>query len=163
MVPGPPGRLQSKLVCLRDIAAGEVLATLGEECEITSRKAYTSVQFEDEAVEGSAHFELNSDLVYINHSCDPNVAFELVGGWNGLVLGNWCLSSLRHISRGEVLTFAYFSTEWDMAQPFHCNCGSKACLGLIRGAKYLPKEVLNRYFINRHIKKMIKREHQSFE
>ncbi|EFP76456.2 uncharacterized protein PGTG_02897 [Puccinia graminis f. sp. tritici CRL 75-36-700-3] len=113
--------------------------------QVAQSKAYTSVQFEDENEVEKAHFELGSELVYINHGCEPNVAFELPGGWNGLEEGHWCLRSLSEIKEGDVLTFAYFSTEWDMAQPFQCECGSKSCLGKIRGAKYLPKEMLNKY------------------
>ncbi|KAA1082191.1 hypothetical protein PGTUg99_026212 [Puccinia graminis f. sp. tritici] len=155
IVPGPEGCFESKLTSLRDFSAGEVLARLGQECQITQTKAYTSVQFDDEArAQTSAHFELNSELVYINHSCQPNVAFELPGGWQGLEDGRWCLRSLTEIKKGEALTFAYFSTEWDMAQPFECRCRSEHCLGWISGAKDLQQQILDRYFINEHIKQM---------
>ncbi|KAA1079351.1 hypothetical protein PGT21_008970 [Puccinia graminis f. sp. tritici] len=151
IIHGPKGSYASKLVSRMDFPAGQVLAHLGKECYVAQSKAYTSVQFEDENEVEKAHFELGSELVYINHGCEPNVAFELPGGWNGLEEGQWCLRSLSEIKEGDVLTFAYFSTEWDMAQPFQCECGSKSCLGKIRGAKYLPKETLNKYFINEHI------------
>ncbi|PLW11779.1 hypothetical protein PCANC_23197 [Puccinia coronata f. sp. avenae] len=155
IVLGPEGCFASELISCQDFPSGEVLATLGKECQVSRQKAYTSVQFGDEAAgHGNAHFELNSELVYINHSCEPNVAFELPGGWKGLEEGNWCLRSLSAIKAGDPLTFAYFSTEWDMAQPFQCQCGSKTCVGMIRGAKYLPKEFLNKYFINPHIRSM---------
>ncbi|KAH9444057.1 hypothetical protein MJO28_013604 [Puccinia striiformis f. sp. tritici] len=155
VIHGPEGSFESKLISLQDFPAGEVLATLGLECQVSGTKAYTSVQFDDDAVvPDKAHFELNSELVYINHSCEPNVAFELPGGWKGLEEGRWILRSLSAINKGDVLTFAYFSTEWHMAQPFQCACGSKSCLGMIRGAQHLPKQTLDKYFINEHIQRM---------
>lgn len=45
----------------------------------------------------------------------------------------------------QIMTFAYFSTEWDMDQPFACLCGASQCLGTIRGAKDIPAEVLGRW------------------
>lgn len=73
--------------------------------KMTQHKAYTSVQFEEETAgpEGrGGHFELNSELVYINHSCEPNVAFELPGRWSGLAEGKWRLRSLCDIKKGDV-------------------------------------------------------------
>jgi hypothetical protein len=70
--------------------------------QVAQSKAYTSVQFEDENEVDKAHFELGSELVYINHGCEPNVAFELPGGWNGLEEGHWCLRSLSEIKEGDV-------------------------------------------------------------
>ncbi|KAH9444056.1 hypothetical protein Pst134EB_026443 [Puccinia striiformis f. sp. tritici] len=159
MVPGPEGLYASKLISLRDFPPGQKLAQLGEECKI-SHKAYTSVQFANEADGKSAHFELGSELVYINHSCNPNVAFELPGGWRGLEEGRWCLRSLSEIKKGDALNFAYFSTEWDMDTPFQCLCCSEGCLGEIRGAKHMSKKILDKYFINEHIEKMITADQQ---
>lgn len=155
VVRGPEGSFSSKLISLQDFEPGEVLVKLGPECKLSKTKRYTSVQFSEVTEEtDEAHFELGSELVYINHSCEPNVAFELAGGFKGLQEGRWCLKSLTEIKKGDALSFAYFSTEWDMAQPFQCQCHSKSCLGLIRGAKYLPMEILDRFFINEHILRM---------
>lgn len=41
------------------------------------------------------------------------------------------------------MTFAYFSTEWFMDQPFNCLCGSAKCIGEITGAKSIAKKVLD--------------------
>jgi hypothetical protein len=61
------------------------------------------------------------------------------------------LRAIRDIEPGEELTFFYPSTEWDMSTPFQCLCGSSQCLKRITGARYLPLNVLGRYFINQHI------------
>ncbi|KAF3942002.1 hypothetical protein ABW19_dt0203625 [Dactylella cylindrospora] len=111
----------------------------------TDEKAYSSVQ-----VSETDHIELNSDLLYANHSCDPNVVFDV---------DEDCVKAIKDIQEGEAITFNYLSTEWDMAQAFKCECGSAKCLGDIKGAKYLDKSVLDRYFVNSHIRRLVdKRE-----
>ena len=75
-------------------------------------------------------------LQYINHSCDPNVFFDTTA---------MNLVALKAIQQGDEFTFFYPSTEWDMAQPFECHCGSRQCLKYIRGAAYLTHEILQRY------------------
>ena len=72
------------------------------------QKRYTSVQCGAEA-----HLELNSDLVFINHSCAPNVAMDVDA------MEVWALEDVPH---GAELSFFYPSTEWEMEQPFHCWC-----------------------------------------
>lgn len=47
-------------------------------------------------VEAPRHIELNSDLLFVNHSCDPNVAFEVPNG------GEWCVRALKDVKAGEV-------------------------------------------------------------
>lgn len=44
-----------------------------------------------------------------------------------------------------------------MSQPFDCSCGSGKCLGKIQGAEFIKPEVLGKYTLNEHIKKL-KRE-----
>ena len=44
---------------------------------------------------------------------------------------------MRDIAEGEVVTFHYCTTEYDMASPFDCQCGSARCMGVIRGARHL--------------------------
>ncbi|KII85828.1 hypothetical protein PLICRDRAFT_44244 [Plicaturopsis crispa FD-325 SS-3] len=135
-----PGKFSSSLQAQKRFDAGEHIVLL----EGLSRgpKTYTSVQC------GSGlddHVQLNSDLVYVNHSCAPNVAFDL----SASDPSQWHLRALRTISPGDSLTFFYPSTEWDMDQAFDCQCNTENCLGRIQGARYLRKDVLSlRGFIN---------------
>lgn len=76
------------------------------------------------------------NLRYVNHSCQPNVFFDVEAG---------VLSALKDIEPGEELTFFYPSTEWEMAEPFECHCGTSACLGTINGASKMSTELLSRY------------------
>jgi hypothetical protein len=124
-------------------------------------KAYSSVQYGSGADE---HFELNSDLLFsrcltglddpyqaptlmrhdlsgfelaVNHSCDPNVFFDLTERparssprQPADFPPSWKLKTLsKGVKKGETLTFFYPSTEWDMGVPFDCLCGSEVGRG----------------------------------
>ncbi|NOT76336.1 MAG: SET domain-containing protein-lysine N-methyltransferase [Cyclobacteriaceae bacterium] len=82
-------------------------------------------------------------LECINHSCDPNAFFDTTRKQ---------LIAVKSIEKGEQFTFFYPSAEWDMDQPFQCQCGSKNCIGMIKGAKYLPENVLSFYRFTDFIK-----------
>ncbi|KAG9223738.1 hypothetical protein CCMSSC00406_0004921 [Pleurotus cornucopiae] len=133
--------------CLRATAsfkAGQILVPL-RGLTPAPQRAYTSVQCGPARED---NIELNSDLVYVNHSCNPTVAFDL----SPKDPAQWHLRALQDIRKGDILTFFYPSTEWDMDQPFDCQCGDRTCLGKIRGAKYLSVEELKgRGFINQWI------------
>lgn len=85
-------------------------------------------------------------LQYVNHSCDPNVFFDTTA---------MQLVSLKEILPGEELRFFYPSTEWEMDQPFVCNCGSQNCLQYINGASRLSDETLSSYRLSHYVKKML--------
>jgi hypothetical protein len=63
---------------------------------------------------------------FMNHSCEPNS-----------LIRDRDVIALRDIQPWEAVTFDYNTTEWEMAEPFDCRCGSANCLGTIRGLKYL--------------------------
>lgn len=85
-------------------------------------------------------------LQYINHSCAPTAFF------NTTTMELTCLKTLRP---GDEITFFYPSTEWEMAQPFICNCGSPECLQLINGASHLSIDTLSKYKLTDFIRQMI--------
>lgn len=66
---------------------------------------------------------------FLNHACEPNT-----------MLRGRVLVARRPIEDGEELTFDYESTEWDMATPFACECGSARCRRRIRGYRHLEAE-----------------------
>ncbi|MEO6733956.1 MAG: SET domain-containing protein-lysine N-methyltransferase [Ferruginibacter sp.] len=88
-------------------------------------------------------------LQYINHSCNPNVFFDTT---------SMQLISIRPIKTDDEFCFFYPSTEWEMARPFVCNCGSKNCLQLINGAAHLSKETLEKYRLTDFILQKIKQK-----
>jgi hypothetical protein len=79
---------------------------------------------------------------YLNHSCEPNVFVDT---------GALTVVAIRDIEPGEDIKYFYPSTEWDLAVPFECACGTSSCLGSISGAREMDPAVLNRYRLNEHI------------
>lgn len=65
------------------------------------------------------------------------------------------LAGAKGLSVGDELTFFYPSTEWSMAQGFHCLCGTEQCRGYISGAKDMSKEQLEGIWINAHIRSLL--------
>ena len=85
-------------------------------------------------------------LQYINHSCNPNVFFNTT---------TMEVIAIRDIEPNEEFSFFYPSTELDMAQPFLCYCGTKDCLQNIKGAKYIPGEILKNYRLTDFIQQQL--------
>lgn len=92
-------------------------------------------------------------LWYTNHSCDPNICFDIEK------MEVICLQDVRE---GEELCFFYPSTEWSMAEPFRCTCGKPQCLGWVSGAADLSDEVLEKYQLGGYVwKKWVERMAQN--
>lgn len=122
----------------RAFRGGEVLCPLPATARRRRPSRYTVQVGEEEHVEVGV-------FTTLNHSCDPNLLLDTE---RLLVL------AARDIAAGDELAYFYPSTEWDMAEPFACGCGSPRCLGTIRGARHLPAETLARYFVNPHIRRL---------
>jgi hypothetical protein len=91
-------------------------------------------------VGSDAHGELvPTELKYMNHHCDPNVALDVEHG---------VVRALKPIAPGDELTFFYPSTEWHMDEPFDCGCESAWCQGRITGAKDVPELLLRQYVLS---------------
>lgn len=88
-------------------------------------------------------------LQYVNHSCSPNAFFNTT---------SMELVCLQPIQPGDELTFFYPSTEWEMAKPFVCNCGTAACIQLINGASHLSVETLSKYKLTDFIRQQVKQK-----
>ncbi|KAL7787775.1 hypothetical protein V8C37DRAFT_389993 [Trichoderma ceciliae] len=114
-------------------------------CDVADEATYATVQMGK-----GRHLNLNSDLLYINHSCEPSLHFDMrnmriVAGPKGL-------------QPGDELTFFYPSTEWNMAQPFNCFCGKPTCKKIITGAKDMPSEQLEGLWLNGHIYELLEEQ-----
>ncbi|PWY70907.1 hypothetical protein BO70DRAFT_298882, partial [Aspergillus heteromorphus CBS 117.55] len=132
---------------LTSLPAGSLLCKI--DTPTPSKKAYTSVQ-----TGRDSHIELNSDLVYCNHSCAPTVNFDMDRMEVRVVEG-------RDLKVGDPLTFFYPSTEWVMDQPFECTCGvGERCKGWITGAKGMGRDGLEGYWVNGHIEEMLREEEE---
>jgi SET domain-containing protein len=68
---------------------------------------------------------------YLNHGCEPNVFLDF---------RCLCVRALRDIRAGEEVKINYLATEYEMHNSFECDCGSPACLRMIRGFKFLTRD-----------------------
>jgi len=146
-----PTTHSSRLVATKPFNPHEVLATLnippqpsqtGDSDSKPADKAWSTIQ-----ISQTRHLETASDLLYMNHSCDPSAIIKVTPGSDSISV----IAGPRGISPGEPITFFYPSTEWEMSRSFECFCGSEGCLKVIKGAKYLEEDVLKRWFVNEHI------------
>lgn len=119
-----------RLIAVRRIAAGDRLFWI--EGEQTQRPTRYSLQIGEHLhldLTGAHSTEEILDRYYwrfMNHSCDPNT----------LLRGQEVIA-IQDIEPWADVTFDYNTTEFDIAEPFDCHCGSPGCLGTIRGFKHL--------------------------
>lgn len=119
-----------RLVALRDIPRGTHLF------RITGREIASPTKY---SVQVSATLHLDQDCArdefelvrkyfwrYLDHACEPTT-----------MIRDRDVIAVRDIVTGEGVTFHYCTTEYDMATPFACLCGSPRCMGTIRGARHL--------------------------
>jgi hypothetical protein len=140
---------QAAAYSLVQLPAGSLFAKITTATSVP-HDTYTSVS------DGpGSRIELNSDLVYCNHSCDPSLVFDMKRFEVRVV-------DHRDLSPGDALTFFYPSSEWEMVQPFQCECGAgrEICLGLIAGAFKLDASVLRRYWLNDHISEQLRQKEE---
>lgn len=112
-------------------------------CFFSAKETYTTPSYLTLQTGLNKHISLDPEcLQYTNHSCDPNVFFDTE---------KMELVALRSIQPDDEMVFFYPSTEWQMASPFTCNCGSAKCLGTIAGAASLKEKQLETYRLTRFI------------
>lgn len=128
----------SALYARRAYQPGEVIARFDDAQD--APQSYLTVQVAPER-----HVLLDM-LGNLNHSCRPNLAIDADAR---------TVTACRAILPGDMLTFFYPSTEWNMARPFSCQCGEPECVGYIAGARYLSTDTLSRYRVSPHIVGMI--------
>ena len=75
---------------------------------------------------------------YMNHGCEPTTFIR-----------DREVITTRDIAALEGVTFDYNTTEYDLAEPFRCHCGSAHCVGLVLGARHLTPE--QRARVARHL------------
>jgi hypothetical protein len=125
------------LVATERIRAGVLLARLGAQKQLAAPARHT-IQ-----VGITAHILPEPEFLrYTNHSCEPNLVFDTHA---------MEVRTLRAVERGSELRYFYPSTEWNMASPFRCDCGSHSCIREVTGASHLDDAVLRRYQLAPHI------------
>ncbi len=120
---------QTGVFAKEDIRKWEVLVDI--EANVVKRRVDYALQT------GESSFLLASYIDnYINHSCDPNVRVKLYRGNEARVT----FVALKDVKRGNELFWNFDTTEWDFGRGFVCKCGSRHCVGRVRGMKYLTDE-----------------------
>lgn len=119
------------LVSTKAFQPGDIITNFSAAATHRQPSRYTVQVGEDQHIILAPEF-----LQYINHSCHPNAFFNTT---------TMELTALQPIAPGDEFTFFYPSTEWDMAEPFQCLCGTTQCIGVIKGARSIDVTVLNRY------------------
>ena len=122
-----------RLIAIRPVAEGTRLFTL------IGRESPTPTRF---SVQIGAALHLDPDCAhditdvvhrffwrFLDHACDPTT-----------VIRDREVIAIRDIAPGDGVTFNYNATEYDMAAPFRCHCGSAQCIGMVRGARHLSTE-----------------------
>jgi quercetin dioxygenase-like cupin family protein len=137
------------------MAAQQTFPTLGPRCIVVDTPWGKSVQADEAIAKGTPLYEFPGKIVdkpnmhtvqlsrgrhidghtggpeYTSHACDPNAYFRF--GANDYVE----LVAIKDIVAGDHITFHYCTTEWDMAEKFDCVCGSKLCIGAIKGYRHI--------------------------
>jgi hypothetical protein len=121
-----------KLVATESVAANMYLFSLDGELAASPTR-YTVQIAESEHIDlpGECGLEEVLDRFFwrfMNHSCEPNTTIR-----------GRDVISLTPIEPWQEITFHYATTEYSMAEPFECRCGSQRCEGLVRGFQYLSQ------------------------
>jgi hypothetical protein len=127
------------LVARQDFKRGDVIYQIPTE-KVSDKPNRFTVQ-----MDRNLHTEVGK-LSALNHSCDPNVILDM---------DKMVVIACRDIKAGDELSFFYPSTEWEMAAPFICLCGSPSCIHVVAGARFLPLSTLEHHYLNRHIREMM--------
>ncbi|MGD8415780.1 MAG: SET domain-containing protein-lysine N-methyltransferase [Pseudomonadales bacterium] len=76
----------------------------------------------------------DGNMLYTNHSCDPNIALQ----------GQIVLVAMRDIEAGEELTHDWATTD-DLDYEMACHCGAPDCRGTITGKDWMKPELQEKY------------------
>ena len=130
------------LFAIAPIEAGEVVAIKGGHIVDTPtlRALPERLQNSEIQIADGLHLVALTDdeyepvMLFINHSCDPNVGFA----------GNTVLVAMRNVDIGEELTtdYALFDTS---EETMECHCGTPPCRRTITGNDWQRPDLQARY------------------
>ena len=139
---GPSGIEGRGLVAVAPIAQDEIVAIKGGHLVDTAtldalpeRLRDTDVQVADDVhLAALDDTEYEPVMLFINHSCEPNVGFA----------GNVVLVAMRDIEPGEELTTDYALFD-DSDETMECGCGALSCRHVIDGQDWRRPELQRKY------------------
>lgn len=130
------------LVAVEPIAAGEIVAIKGGHIVDTATLQALPARLQNSEVQVATGFHLvalaeeeyEAVMLFINHSCEPNVGFA----------GNIVLVAMRDVAAGEELTTDYALFD-DYDGEMTCHCGTASCRGTIDGHDWQRADLQQRY------------------
>lgn len=130
------------LVAVEAISKDEVVAVKGGHIVTTEQLGSMSerLQNSDVQITDNLHLvaladeEYEAVMLFINHSCEPNVGFA----------GNVVLVAMRDIVAGEELTTDYAMFD-DYEGYMDCTCGRSSCRGRVDGRDWQRADLQQRY------------------
>lgn len=130
------------LIAVEDIDADEVVAVKGGHIvdSATMRALPDPLPNSDIQIADGLHLvalrpaEYESVMLFINHSCEPNVGFA----------GNTILRTMRAVTAGEELTTDYAMFD-DYAGEMACACGTRLCRKVIDGRDWQRQDLQQKY------------------
>jgi uncharacterized protein len=131
------------LHALEPIGAGEVVAVKGGHLVTTEqlRRLPEPLPRSEIQITDDLHLvaltaeEYEPVMLFLNHSCDPNVGFA----------GNIVLVTMRDVAAGEELTTDYALFDDDSAGQMACACGTARCRRVVDGRDWRLPELQQRY------------------
>jgi uncharacterized protein len=140
---GDPSAIAGRgLFAVVPIAAGEIVAVKGGHIVDTATMAALPERLQNSEIqiaEGLHLVALTDEeyepvMLFINHSCEPNVGFA----------GNTVLVAMHDVAAGEELTtdYALFDTP---SETMECACGTASCRGVITGDDWRDPMLRRRY------------------
>ncbi|MHB1310989.1 MAG: SET domain-containing protein-lysine N-methyltransferase [Gemmatimonadaceae bacterium] len=124
---------ERRLVTVRDIGAGDRLFFIeGRETPTPTRFSVQigrGLHLDQEEARNADERVARYFWRYMNHHCEPSTEIR-----------DRYVIARRDLAAGEDVTFDYNTTEYDLAEPFTCHCGSARCVGVVRGARHLTAE-----------------------
>ena len=140
---GQPSSIEGRgLVAVAPISAGEVVAIKGGHIVDTATMQALPERLRNSEVQIAEGFHLvaleeaeyEPVMLFINHSCEPNVGFA----------GNIVLVAMSDIGAGEELTTDYALFD-DCDDEMPCRCGKPVCRGTISGRDWRRPELQRKY------------------
>jgi uncharacterized protein len=130
------------LFATEQISAGEIVAVKGGHIVTTTqlRELPDPLPNSEIQIADGLHLvavspeEYEPVMLFINHSCDPNVGFA----------GNVVLVAMSDVGPGQELTTDYALFD-DYEGQMTCNCATASCRGVIGGHDWRLPELQDRY------------------
>ena len=130
------------LIATSPIGKDEVVAVKGGHIvstatlrSLSDRLRNSEIQIADDLhLVALADDEYEPVMLFINHSCEPNVGFA----------GNTVLVAMRDISPGQELATDYAIFD-DYDGAMDCHCGTASCRGTIEGRDWQRPDLQQRY------------------